>query len=209
MSPGCRSGGDEVLGSLTPLEDRSWKPIRQIRMPPASCTTGREMPKRRKMELPTSNDPTQIMKQYSAMREEAAFLARVSRPDRKGSISRAVPIGLTGGQFNVLMSLDQAGPLTVSELARHVGADPTTIPRALRPLKEGRLVTSRPGRDRREHVIAVTPLGRRRVALARRRWTVVQRRILDAIGHPAWIALTRSLGTIRHAARAGERATAA
>ena len=97
----------------------------------------------------------------------------------------------------------------MNALARHVGADPTTIPRALRPLKLARLVTSRAGADRREQVISITAAGRRRLAVARRRWTVVQRRIVDAIGHPAWIALTRSLGSIRHAARARDREAAA
>jgi DNA-binding MarR family transcriptional regulator len=146
------------------------------------------------------------------LRPDECVLRHVTRTSRavvKAFDEALEPVGLTGGQFNVLMSLAQAGPLTVNALARHVGADPTTIPRALHPLKQARLVTSRQGRDRREHVIAVTSLGRRRLALARRRWTVVQRRILDAIGHPAWIALTRSMGTIRHAARARQGATAA
>jgi len=146
------------------------------------------------------------------LRPDECVLRHVTRTSRAvvNAFDDALgPVGLTGGQFNILMSLEQSGPLTVNALARHVGADPTTIPRALRPLKAARLVSSRAGTDRREQVIAVTAAGRRRLAIARRRWTVVQRRILDAIGHPAWIALTRSLGTIRHAARARDRDAAA
>ena len=146
------------------------------------------------------------------LRPDECVLRHVTRTSRAvvGAFDEALaPVGLTGGQFNVLMSLEQDGPLTVNALARHVGADPTTIPRALRPLKLARLVTSRAGADRREQVISVTAAGRRRLAVARRRWTVVQRRIVDAIGHPAWIALTRSLGSIRHAARARDREAAA
>jgi DNA-binding MarR family transcriptional regulator len=148
----------------------------------------------------------------SSLRPNECVLRHVTRTARAvvNAFDEALtPVGLTGGQFNMLMSLEQAGPLTVNALARHVGADPTTIPRALAPLKAARLVTSRAGSDRREHILSVTPLGRRRLAVARRRWTVVQRRILDAIGHPAWLALTRSLGVVRHAARARERDAAA
>ena len=140
-----------------------------------------------------------------ALRPDECVLRHVTRTSRavvNAFDAALAPVGLTGSQFNVLMSLERAGPMTVNALARHVGADATTIPRTLRPLKLAKLVSSRPGADRREQVIAVTPSGHRRLAVARRRWTVVQRRIVEAIGRPSWIALTRSLGAIRQAARA-------
>jgi DNA-binding MarR family transcriptional regulator len=109
------------------------------------------------------------------------------------------PSGLTGQQFNVLMSLAQAGPLTVAKLARLVGMDPTTVPRALRPLRRRRLVGVRAGADRRERVIFVTTAGRQRLAGAVPMWDAIQRRAVRAIGSREWRALTADLRAVRRA----------
>ena len=109
------------------------------------------------------------------------------------------PSGLTGPQFNVLMSLAQAGPLTVNRLARLVGMDPTTVPRALRPLRRRRLVGARTTEDRRQRVIFVTAAGRRRLAAAVPLWDAVQRRVVRVIGSRAWEALMADLRAVRRA----------
>ena len=109
------------------------------------------------------------------------------------------PSGLTGQQFNVLMSLAQAGPLTVNRLARLVGMDATTVPRALAPLRRRRLVGARASGDRRERVIFVTPAGRRRLAAAVPMWNAVQRRVVGVIGSREWDALMADLRAVRRA----------
>jgi DNA-binding MarR family transcriptional regulator len=110
------------------------------------------------------------------------------------------PAGLTGQQFNVLMSLAQAGPLTVTRLARLVGMDPTTVPRALRPLSRQGLVAVSASADRRERIINVTSSGRRRLAAAVPRWEIVQRRVVRAIGTRQWQTLIADLRALRRAA---------
>jgi DNA-binding MarR family transcriptional regulator len=109
------------------------------------------------------------------------------------------PIGLTGHQFNLLMSLVQDGPMTVNGLARHIGVDPSTVPRALVALKRNRLVAVGVGKDRRQRVIAVTATGRRRLDTALPRWEAVQRSLLESVGEAAWDSLIADLRKIRRA----------
>jgi DNA-binding MarR family transcriptional regulator len=119
------------------------------------------------------------------------------------------PVGLTGHQFNLLMSLAQDGPMTVNTLARHIGVDPSTVPRALIALKRNRLVAVDVGKDRRQRVIAITATGRRRLATALPQWEAVQRSILESVGHAAWDSLIADLRKVRRAlTTAGERGAA-
>jgi DNA-binding MarR family transcriptional regulator len=87
----------------------------------------------------------------------------------------------------------------VNRLARLVGMDPTTVPRALAPLRRRRFVGVRTSADRRERIIQVTAAGRRRLAAAVPRWEAVQRRVVRAIGARAWQTLAADLRALRHA----------
>jgi len=118
------------------------------------------------------------------------------------------PSGLTGQQFNLLMSLSQTGPMTVNALAQHIGVDATTIPRALVALKRRRLVAVDVGADRRQRVITVTAIGRRRLAIALPRWEAVQRSILESVGHASWASLIADLRRVRRAVTAAVSAAA-
>ena len=89
--------------------------------------------------------------------------------------------------------------MTVNALARHIGVDPSTVPRALVALKRNRLVAVGVGKDRRQRVIAVTATGRRRLATALPRWETVQRSLLESVGQAAWGSLIADLRKIRRA----------
>ena len=141
----------------------------------------------------------------------ACVLRHVSRTSRAvvAAFDHALkPSGLTGQQFNLLMSLSQTGPMTVNALARHIGVDATTIPRALVALKRRRLVAVDVGADRRQRVITVTATGRRRLALALPRWEAVQRSILESVGHASWASLIADLRRVRRAVTAAVSAAA-
>src|SRR5204863_6206690 len=126
----------------------------------------------------------------------ACVLRHVSRTSRSvvAAFDRALkPSGLTGHQFNLLMTLAEAGPMNVTALARYVGVDPTTVPRALAPLRRERLVDVRTADDRRERVVALTSEGRRRLAGAVPLWESVQQALLDSFGHGDWESLIADL----------------
>ena len=77
------------------------------------------------------------------------------------------PVGLTNGQFSLMMSLNRPEPPEMVAVASLLGMDRTTLTAALKPLQRRRLlkVTVDPA-DRRSRVMTLTPNGRRLLARA-------------------------------------------
>ena len=77
------------------------------------------------------------------------------------------PVGLTNGQFSVLMSLNRPKPPDMAAVASLLGMDRTTLTAALKPLQRRRLAKVRVNpTDRRSRIITLTPNGRRLLARA-------------------------------------------
>lgn len=77
------------------------------------------------------------------------------------------PIGMTSGQFSLLMSLNRPKPPTISEVAELLAMDRTTLTAALKPLKRRKLVTIAVDKeDRRSRRLALTTDGRVLLAAA-------------------------------------------
>lgn len=108
------------------------------------------------------------------------------------------PSGLTRAQFPMLGYLEAAGPLPMSDLAARLYMERTTLTRNLRPLEEAGLV-ERPTatRDARVKLVAITPLGRRKLKEARRYWRRAQTKVLKLFGAEAWLTLESQLRTLR------------
>jgi DNA-binding MarR family transcriptional regulator len=70
------------------------------------------------------------------------------------------PLGLTSGQFSLLMSLNRPQPPTMSAVAALLAMDRTTLTAALKPLRQRRLlkVAVNPI-DRRHRLLSLTPRG--------------------------------------------------
>ena len=70
------------------------------------------------------------------------------------------PLGLTNGQFSLLMSLNRPEPPTIGAVADLLAMDRTTLTAALKPLEKRRLValTTDPG-DRRSRRLVLTQDG--------------------------------------------------
>ena len=70
------------------------------------------------------------------------------------------PLGLTNGQFSLLMSLNRPSPPGMMELATFLAMDRTTLTAALKPLERRGLVkvTPKPN-DRRGRVLTITREG--------------------------------------------------
>src|SRR5579864_1752006 len=77
------------------------------------------------------------------------------------------PIGLTNGQFSLLMSLNRPKPPGMTAVATLLAMDRTTLTAALKPLRRRGLVriTADPA-DRRGRLMALTNKGRRVLARA-------------------------------------------
>jgi DNA-binding MarR family transcriptional regulator len=70
------------------------------------------------------------------------------------------PLGLTSGQFSLLMSLNRPEPPTIGTVAALLAMDRTTLTAALKPLQRRELVKIEPDReDRRSRRLALTGKG--------------------------------------------------
>ncbi len=82
------------------------------------------------------------------------------------------PVGITSGQFSLLMSLNRPEPPTIGSVAGLLAMDRTTLTANLKPLERRGLltVTVDPG-DRRSRRLELTPTGMALLARALPVWT--------------------------------------
>jgi len=70
------------------------------------------------------------------------------------------PVGLTNGQFSLLMSLNRPEPAPMRSVASLLAVDRTTLTAALKPLeRRGLLTVSADPADRRGRLLTLTPEG--------------------------------------------------
>lgn len=93
------------------------------------------------------------------------------------------PLGLTNGQFSLLMSLNRPEPAGLGGVANLLAMDRTTLTAALKPLERRGLLTVAPDpKDRRARVLSLTPDGRALLAQALPIWTREHGRLDDELG---------------------------
>jgi DNA-binding MarR family transcriptional regulator len=81
------------------------------------------------------------------------------------------PLGLTNGQFSLLMSLNRPEPPTIGSVAALLAVDRTTLTAALKPLeRRGLILVSEDGKDRRIRRMSLTEEGRALLAQAVAIW---------------------------------------
>jgi DNA-binding MarR family transcriptional regulator len=86
------------------------------------------------------------------------------------------PVGLTNGQFSLLMSLNRPAPPVMSEVASLLAMDRTTLTANLKPLERRGLVrVTADGADRRSRRLALTDEGRTILAAAMPIWEQAQK----------------------------------
>jgi DNA-binding MarR family transcriptional regulator len=77
------------------------------------------------------------------------------------------PVGLTNGQFSLLMSLNRPEPPTMGQVSALLAMDRTTLTANLKPLEQRELVTvTVDAKDRRARRMRLTPAGRTALAAA-------------------------------------------
>ncbi len=105
------------------------------------------------------------------------------------------PLGLKGTQFSLLTALALLGPVPLSELARELGMDRTSLTRNLRPLLREGYVRDDRGEDRRLRILELTDAGRRIYREALPLWQAVQDRVEDRLGTERMARLLADLAT--------------
>jgi DNA-binding MarR family transcriptional regulator len=81
------------------------------------------------------------------------------------------PLGLTNGQFSLLVSLNRPGATSMGAVASLLAVDRTTLTANLKPLeRRGLLKVAADKNDRRNRVIALTAKGRKLIKIAYPIW---------------------------------------
>jgi DNA-binding MarR family transcriptional regulator len=94
-------------------------------------------------------------------------LQRAARATARRFDEALRPLGLTNGQFSLMMSLNRPDPATMSSIAALLAMDRTTLTAALKPLARRGLLHVRPNpEDRRSRLVTLTPAGRKLLANA-------------------------------------------
>ena len=95
------------------------------------------------------------------------------------------PLGLTNGQFSLMMSLNAPEPPTIGTVSTLLAMDRTTLTAALKPLeRRGLVAVAVDKRDRRSKRLSLTPSGGKLLAKAVPIWTrehaEIEKRLGDA-----------------------------
>jgi DNA-binding MarR family transcriptional regulator len=93
------------------------------------------------------------------------------------------PLGLTSGQFSLLMSLNRPEPPSIGQVAAVLAMDRTTLNANLKPLeRRGLLAVSVDDTDRRSRRLALTPAGRSLLISALPVWKRTQAAVERLLG---------------------------
>jgi DNA-binding MarR family transcriptional regulator len=95
------------------------------------------------------------------------------------------PVGLTNGQFSLMMSLNRPKAPSIGSVASLLAMDRTTLTAALKPLERRGLVTVTPDPDdRRSRLLTLTDAGRELLASAVPIWQRMHAAIETDLGDP-------------------------
>ncbi|WP_319761100.1 MarR family winged helix-turn-helix transcriptional regulator [Maridesulfovibrio sp.] len=92
------------------------------------------------------------------------------------------PSGLKGTQYSLLRYVEQLEPVNMTELAKHMGLDRTTLVRNAKPLEAQGLLASARGRDLRTHELHLTEPGREKLKEATVMWQKAQDNLEEFLG---------------------------
>jgi len=107
------------------------------------------------------------------------------------------PVGLTNGQFSLLMSLNRPQPPAIAPVAQLLAMDRTTLTAALKPLQRDGLVKIEPDpADRRNRLLKLTDQGHAVLARAMPIWRRTHAEIEAQLGGLDVDVLREGLGTL-------------
>ncbi len=126
-----------------------------------------------------------------------AALRRTARRLTRAYDRALRPAGLRLTQYSVLANLARAEGegrgLTVTDLARRLAMDRTTLTRNLRPLEAAGWLLVAPGPDRRSRAVEITEEGRRVFESAQPLWQAAERTFRQSLGREEAAELRRLL----------------
>ena len=111
------------------------------------------------------------------------------------------PLGLTNGQFSLLMSLNRPEPASMGSVASVLAMDRSTLTAALKPLERRGLVEIRiDAEDRRARRLVLTDAGRELLVRATPIWEATHAAVAAGLADPGPGALRQGLAALTEAA---------
>jgi len=108
------------------------------------------------------------------------------------------PVGLTNGQFSMLMSLNRPQPATMSSVASVLDMDRTTLTAALKPLqRRGLIDVLTDPKDARSRLLKLTEEGLLLLQRALPIWTAAHAQVDEVLGEGGSEALRQGMARIR------------
>lgn len=96
------------------------------------------------------------------------------------------PYGMKGTQFSLLVTMLSTGVIGISQLAKVLKMERTTLTRNLKPLITKGWVSVAEGEDQRVKLVTVTNTGKEQVAAAMPAWRAQQGKLVDILGEQHW-----------------------
>lgn len=134
---------------------------------------------------PKSSSPCNCMNIRRASRAVTEFYDDVLRPSR-----------LTIAQMGLLRHVEMAETTTITELAKVMRIDRTTLNRNMKPLAEAGLIEIRAGRDSRTRQVELTQAGKDAVAEAWTLWKEAQASLQEYLGQEDLAKLVQLLSKL-------------
>ena len=107
------------------------------------------------------------------------------------------PIGLTNGQFSLLMSLNRPEPASMASVSSLLGMDRTTLTAAIKPLeRRGLLTVATDPSDRRGRRLSLTGQGKTLLASALPVWERTHEKVTQSLEGGSADCLRRGLNAI-------------
>jgi DNA-binding MarR family transcriptional regulator len=113
--------------------------------------------------------------------------------------------GLEISQFTLLMALKRTGEITQGQLGAALALDSTTLTRSLKPLVQEGWIKSRPGDDRRERLLNLSPSGKQKFDRVNPQWERAQARLKKAVKSDGWNQMMKVLDTVTQASLTAEK----
>ena len=107
------------------------------------------------------------------------------------------PSGLKGTQYSLLRFVEQLEPVNMTELAKHMSLDRTTLVRNVKPLEAQGLIASASGSDLRTHELRLTERGREVLRDATVKWREAQENLETYLGRPQLETFRDLLGKLQ------------
>ena len=133
--------------------------------------------------------------------------AKVKKLDRiltRGQDAVLSASGLTASQFSTLRLLERVGPIVITEFAKLMAMDRSSLSRNLKIMDKAGWLTLTPyPRDIRNRLITITAKGTRLHHKAKKDWEMEQRFLLKAVGQRKLLELNAMITEVAALIEAG------